>query len=91
MIDGCVESAAWRMNKMEIPGFEIKYKIEKEWLEDQFRDLEKDIKVTDEMIADISNKMEAWIWKIVLKNQYYIGDFWEDQNDALYEIIKDIK
>lgn len=76
---------------MEIPGFEIKYKIEKEWLEDQFSDLEKDIKVTDEMLADISKKMEDWIWKMVLENQYYIGSFWPDQNDALWAFINDIE
>ena len=76
---------------MEMPGFEIKYKIEKEWLEDMLSDSDKDIKVTDEILADISKKMENWIWKMVLENQYYIGVFWPDQNDALWSFIDGIE
>lgn len=75
---------------MELPGFEIKYKIGKKWLEETFCDLEKDIEVTDKMLEKISGEMEGWIWRVVLENQYYIGSFWEDQNDFLYSIIDDI-
>ena len=90
MIDGFAESVVQKMSKVELPGFEIKYKIEREWLEDTFKDLEKDIEITDAMLEEISGKMEGWIWRVVLENQYYIGDFWEDQNDALYGFIDDI-
>lgn len=78
------------MISIEMPGFEITYKIEKKWLEETFRDLEKDIEVTDKMLEEISGEMEAWIWKAVLENKHCIGSFWEDQNDALYEFIDEI-
>jgi len=78
------------MSNMELPGFKIMYEITKEWLKDTFRDLDKDIEVTDEILNKVSKEMEAWIWRVVLENQYYIGGFWEDQNDALYDIIDDI-
>lgn len=74
---------------MELPGFEIGYKITKEWLEETFRDLERDIEVTDKMLGEISKKMEDWFWKY-LENPLIIGVFWEDQNDALYGVIEDI-
>ena len=78
------------MISIEMPGFEITYKIEKKWLEETFRDLEKDIEVTDKMLEELSGEMEGWIWRVVLENQCYIGCFWEDQNDALYEFIDGI-
>lgn len=74
---------------MELPGFEIGYKIGREWLEETFRDLERDIEVTDKMLGEISKKMEDWFWKY-LENPLIIGVFWEDQNDALYDVIEDI-
>ncbi len=80
------EYGVYMVSKMELPYFKIRFKITKEWLKSAFFDLDMNIKVTEEMLEEISTKMQEWMWNHIA-TPGYMDNFYDDWNEALYDII----
>jgi len=74
---------------MELPYFKIRFNITKGWLKSAFFDLDKNVKITDEMLEEIKDKMSDWLWEFALFDNRG-STFYDDWNEALYNLLEKV-